>query len=161
MITGGEPLLAPEIEKLTIALRDRRKHVTIETAGTIFRPVHSDLISLSPKLANSTPWKREKGKFAAMHEERRLNLPVLQAYLDAYEYQLKFVVDEKEDFAEIQSIVGKLKNVYPDRILIMAQGTTKRQLRAKAAWIVEQCLHYGYRVTPRLHIELFGNRRGT
>ena len=161
VITGGEPLLAPEIEKLTIALRDRRKHVTIETAGTIFRPVHSDLISLSPKLANSTPWKREKGKFAAMHEERRLNLPVLQAYLDAYEYQLKFVVDEKEDFAEIQSIVGQLKNVDPDRILIMAQGTTKRQLRAKAAWVVEQCLHYGYRVTPRLHIELFGNRRGT
>jgi len=161
VITGGEPLLATEIEELTIALRDKRKHVTIETAGTIFKPVYCDLVSLSPKLTNSTPWKREKGKFAAMHEERRLNLPVVQAYLDAYDYQLKFVVDRKDDISEIQSIVGRLKNVDPARVLIMAQGTTKGQLREKTAWIVKQCLHYGYGFTPRLHIELFGNRRGT
>jgi len=161
VITGGEPLLATEIEELTIALRDKRKHVTIETAGTIFKPVYCDLVSLSPKLTNSTPWKREKGKFAAMHEERRLNLPVVQAYLDAYDYQLKFVVDRKDDISEIQSIVGRLKNVDPARVLIMAQGTTKSQLREKTAWIVKQCLHYGYGFTPRLHIELFGNRRGT
>ena len=78
VITGGEPLLAGEIEALTQELKRRKKHITIETAGTIFKPVRCDLMSLSPKLANSTPWRREKGKFARMHEERRLNLPVLQ-----------------------------------------------------------------------------------
>ena len=161
VITGGEPLLAPEIEELTIALRDKRTHVTIETAGTIFKPVHCDLISLSPKLANSTPWKRAKGNFAAMHEDRRLNLPVVQAYLDAYDYQLKFVVDRKDDISEIQSIVGQLKNVDHARVLIMAQGTTKKQLSEKTRWIVDECLRHGYGFTPRLHIELFGNRRGT
>lgn len=161
VITGGEPMLAAEIEDLARALRRRNKHVTIETAGTIFKSVSCDLVSLSPKLKNSTPWKREKGKFAAMHEERRLNLSVLQSYMDRYDYQLKFVVESEEDFVEIGGIVDRLKNVDPSRILIMAQGTTTKQLTKKAGWIVDQCLRRGYAFTPRLHIELFGNRRRT
>jgi 7-carboxy-7-deazaguanine synthase len=161
VVTGGEPMLAPEMEDLTAALRQRGKHVTIETAGTIFKPVDCDLLSLSPKLANSTPWKRAKGKFAEMHEKHRLNFPVLQNYLDAYDYQLKFVVDSLEDFAEIHAIIERLSNVDAARVLIMAQGTTRKQLDEKSGWIVRECLRYGYRFTPRLHIELFGNRRGT
>ena len=161
VITGGEPMIAADIEDLTTALRRKGKHVTIETAGTVFKPVLCDLISLSPKLANSTPWKRAKGRFAAMHEQRRLHLSVVQQYLNEYDYQLKFVVERKEDFAEIRGIVERLKNVDPARVLIMAQGTTKRQLGEKAGWIVDLCLRHGYGFTPRLHIELFGNRRGT
>jgi 7-carboxy-7-deazaguanine synthase len=45
--------------------------------------------------------------------------------------------------------------------LIMGEGTTAARLRARGGWIVELCKRYGYRFTPRLHIELFGNRRGT
>ncbi len=161
VITGGEPMLAAEIEELTAALRRRRKHITIETAGTVLQPVRCDLLSLSPKLANSTPWKKQRGKFAAMHDERRLNLPVLQSYLDRYDYQLKFVVDSREDFAEIRAVVARLRNVDPARVLIMAQGTTRRELDEKRGWIVQGCLECGYTFTPRLHIELFGNRRGT
>jgi len=161
VITGGEPMLPAEIEDLAWALRRRNKHVTIETAGTIFKPVPCDLVSLSPKLKNSTPWKRAKGKFAAMHEKRRLNLSVLQSYMDRYDYQLKFVVESEEDFAEVGGIVDRLKNVDPSRVLIMAQGTTTKQLTEKAGWIVDQCLRRGYAFTPRLHIELFGNRRRT
>ncbi len=161
VITGGEPLLAGEIEALTEELTRREKHITIETAGTIFKPVRCDLLSLSPKLANSTPWRRERGKFAHMHEEHRLNLPVLQKYLDGYDYQLKFVVEDKKDFAEIGTLIEQLNNIDPARVLIMAQGTRKQQLAEKARWIVGQCLRHGYGFTPRLHIELFGNRRGT
>lgn len=154
-------MLPAEIEDLAWALRRRNKHVTIETAGTIFKPVPCDLVSLSPKLNNSTPWKRAKGKFAAMHEKRRLNLSVLQSYMDRYDYQLKFVVESEEDFAEVGGIVDRLKSVDPSRVLIMAQGTTTKQLTEKAGWIVDQCLRRGYAFTPRLHIELFGNRRRT
>ena len=75
--------------------------------------------------------------------------------------QLKFVVDVKADFAEIRGLVERLKNVDAARVLIMAQGTTRKQLEKKRAWIVQACLDYGYGFTPRLHIELFGNRRGT
>ena len=161
VVTGGEPMLAPEIESLTAALRQRGKHVTIETAGTISKQISCDLMSLSPKLANSTPWKRENGRYAASHERRRLNFPVLQSYLDAYDYQLKFVVDRAEDFTEVREIIEGLRNVDVARVLIMAQGTTRKRLDEKAGWILRECLRYGYSFTPRLHIELFGNRRGT
>lgn len=161
VITGGEPFLVPDLEELTEGLKRERCHITIETAGTIFKPVRCDLMSISPKLANSTPRKNEHGKFAAMHEERRLNLPVIQRLMKDYDYQLKFVVDKKSDFAEVGEILGKLKNADPGRVVIMAQGTTRAVLREKARWIVEMCKARGFAYTPRLHIELYGNRRGT
>ena len=161
VVTGGEPLLAADVEELTSRLKRRGMHITIETAGTIFKPVSADLISLSPKLSNSTPWKKARGRFAAMHDRRRLNFAAIQRYLSDYDCQLKFVVEKEADFAEIRAIVDQLAGVEPARVLIMAQGTTNRALRQKAKWIVPACKHYGFSFTPRLHIELFGNRRGT
>jgi len=96
-----------------------------------------------------------------MHEQRRLNLPVIQKFLDGYDYQIKFVVERKTDFDEISDVLNKLKNVDRARVLIMAQGTKKRQLAERVNWIVELCKENGFGFTPRLHIELFGNRRGT
>src|SRR2546427_1876361 len=161
VITGGEPLLAHGIEELTLRLKRDGFHITIETAATIFKPIECDLVSMSPKLSNSTPWKRDQGKFARMHEDHRLGLPVIQQFMDRYDYQLKFVAEEKRDFSEIEQILGKLKNVSRDRVLVMAQGRTKRELRDRAAWIVNLCKKHGFRYTPRLQIELYGNRRGT
>ena len=161
VVTGGEPLLAPEIEELTKELKREGAHITIETAATIFKPVVCDLISMSPKLANSTPQKRENGKFAKMHEVRRLNFGVIQEFLDGYDYQLKFVVERRQDFAEIRNLLDRLDGVDPTRVLVMAQGKSSVELRRKAKWIVELCKKHGYGFTPRLHIDLFGNRRGT
>lgn len=161
VITGGEPFLAPGIEELSAALKERDLHVTIETAATIFKPVLCDLVSMSPKLANSTPWKREKGKFARMHEESRLNFKVMQNFIEDYDYQFKFVVAEEKDFKEIHGVLKKLKNVDRARVLVMAQAKSKRELREKAPWIVQICKEHGFGYSPRLHIELFGNRRGT
>jgi 7-carboxy-7-deazaguanine synthase len=161
VITGGEPLLAPDIEELTRALKGTGVHVTIETAATIFKTVACDLVSMSPKLANSTPWKRAKGKFANMHEARRLNFEAMKKFLADYDCQLKFVVNRRGDFDEISSIVAQLGDVDPARVLVMAQGKTASELHKKARWIVELCKEYGYGFTPRLHIDLFGNRRGT
>jgi 7-carboxy-7-deazaguanine synthase len=161
VITGGEPLLAPEIEELATALKRSGAHVTVETAATVFKPLTCDLISMSPKLSNSTPWKRAGGKFASAHEERRLNFDVMAKFLKGYEYQLKFVVDRQDDFKEIEKILVLLESVDPARVLIMPQGKTRPELAEKTKWIVELCKKYGYGFTPRLHIELFGNRRGT
>src|SRR5436309_3167609 len=68
VVTGGEPLVAPEIEELCAALRERRYHVTVETAATVFKPVACDLASLSPKLSNSTPHERDGGRWALQHD---------------------------------------------------------------------------------------------
>ncbi len=161
VITGGEPLLAPDIEELTHQLKQLGAHITIETAATIFKPLAADLISMSPKLANSTPWKKAQGEFAAMHEKRRLNYAVMEKYLAGYDYQLKFVVDRLEDIAEVRAVVGQLPNVDAAKVMLMAQGIKPAELLRKAKWIVEWCKEYGYSYTPRLHIQLFGNRRGT
>ena len=161
VITGGEPLLQGEIEELTNRLKQKGHHITVETAATIFKPVVCDLISMSPKLSNSTPWKREKGKVAKMHEAHRLNIPVIQSFMDRYDYQLKFVVEQKRDFTEIQGILRRLKHADPTRVVIMAQGRTKREISKKAPRIVDLCKAHGFRYTPRLQIDLYGNRRGT
>ena len=161
VITGGEPLLAPQIDELTEGLKQRGAHLTIETAATLFKPVSADLISMSPKLANSTPWKRAGGKFAPMHERRRLNPAVIQKFIELYDYQLKFVVERIDDFAEIGQILAQLRGVDTTRVIVMAQGTAIVELKRREKWIVQSCKQFGFGFTPRLHIQLFGNRRGT
>ena len=161
VITGGEPLMAPDLEELATQLKQRGVHITVETAATIFKPVAADLISLSPKLANSTPWQRSKGEFAAMHDKRRLNYQVMQRFIDDYDYQLKFVVDRKQDLDEVRTVIGGLQHVDTVKVMLMAQGIKQEELVRKTHWIVESCKQYGYSYTPRLHIQLFGNRRGT
>ena len=161
VVTGGEPLLARGIEELTQRLRESGHHITVETAATIFKPVSCDLLSMSPKLANSTPRRRQGGRFAKMHEARRLNLPVIRQFIRRYDYQLKFVVECRTDFAEIETILGRLGRVERERVLIMPQGRTPKSLGKKAPWIVDLCKASGFRYSPRLHIDLFGNRRGT
>jgi len=161
VITGGEPLLAPDIADLTVQLKQRGAHITVETAATIFKPLAGDLISLSPKLANSTPWQRSRGEFAAMHEKHRLNYPVIQSFIDRYDYQLKFVVDQKKDLEEVRAVIGQLQNIDVSKVMLMAQGVRHEELVRKSQWIVASCQQYGFSYTPRLHIQLFGNRRGT
>ena len=99
VVTGGEPMIAPEIVALTERLRG--KHVTVETAGTIFKPVNCDLMSISPKLANSTP----EGRWAAQHERLRIQPEILARLMGAYDYQLKFVIARPEDVEEARALV--------------------------------------------------------
>jgi len=160
VVTGGEPLLAPEIEALCDRLKADGFHITIETAATLFKPVRCDLMSLSPKLANSTPWKRDDGRFAWMHQQRRLNLAVIGELIERYDYQLKFVAERENDFAEIEEILEELGGADRARVLVMPQGRTREELHERTPWIVELCKQHGFAYCPRLHIEIWGDRRG-
>jgi 7-carboxy-7-deazaguanine synthase len=161
VVTGGEPLIAPAIEELCAGLRERGFHITVETAATVFKPVACDLASLSPKLANSTPHLRAGGRYALQHDELRLQFDVIQAFMDCYDHQLKFVLDRPEDLDEVFSILRRLRGVDAAKVLLMPQGITAEELRERAAWLVEACKNHGFRYCPRLHIELLGNVRGT
>jgi 7-carboxy-7-deazaguanine synthase len=55
VLTGGEPMLFSELVPLSEELHRRGLHITVETAGTLHLPVRCDLMSISPKLSNSTP----------------------------------------------------------------------------------------------------------
>jgi 7-carboxy-7-deazaguanine synthase len=161
VVTGGEPLIAPAIEELCQGLRERGFHITLETAATVFKSVACDLASLSPKLGNSTPRERDGGRFAFKHDELRLQIDVIQAFIDCYDHQLKFVLDRPEDLNEVRSILERLRGVNASNVLLMPQGVAREELRERGPWLVEACKHHGFRYCPRLHIELFGNVRGT
>ena len=159
VITGGEPMIAPELVRLTRILHDARLHITIETAGTVYAPVECDLMSISPKLSNSVPHEREGGKWAAQHDRLRYQPEVLKRLTDEYAYQLKFVVTSPGDLEEIAEIRNHL-SAEPARIVLMPEGTTRELLRERGLWLAEVCKTRGYRYSPRLHIDLWGDRRG-
>lgn len=156
VVTGGEPMIAERVEELTEALG---MHVTIETAGTVYKAVQCDLMSISPKLANSTPVEREEGRWAAQHDRLRYRPEVLKQLMREYDYQLKFVVSAPEDLVEIATI---LNDTAADRarVLLMAEGTDAETIRERARWIAEIAKREGFRYSPRLHIDLWGDRRG-
>jgi 7-carboxy-7-deazaguanine synthase len=156
VVTGGEPMIAPGIEELTHRLS---QHITIETAGTVDVPVRCDLMSISPKLANSTPHQRDGGRWAEQHDRLRYQPEILKRLIQLYPYQLKFVIVEEADVAQVRSMVEQL-GAAKNRVLLMAEGVDAAVLAERGRWLAEIAKREGYRFTPRLHIELWGNRRG-
>src|SRR5580693_8344060 len=122
VVTGGEPMIAERIVELTKGLKGIDLHVTIETAGTVYKPVVCDLMSISPKLANSTPVQREGGRWAAQHDRLRYQPDVLKKLMAEYPYQLKFVVTDPGDLAEIESILTEA-GADRSRVVLMPEGT--------------------------------------
>jgi 7-carboxy-7-deazaguanine synthase len=156
VVTGGEPMIAREIVELTRGLRARGRHITIETAGTVFAPVACDLMSISPKLANSTP----AGEWEERHERLRIQPEVARRLMADYDYQLKFVVARPEDMAEVRELVRAF-GADADKVILMPKGIDAGVLRERGVWLTEICKMEGFRFSPRLHVELWGNRRGT
>lgn len=159
VITGGEPMISKEIVELTQGLRGIDHHITIETAGTVFQEVKCDLMSISPKLSNSTPSEREEGRWADQHDRLRIQPDVLRKLME-YPYQLKFVVEKQSDLQEIVLLVKEL-DADRSRVLLMPLGTEGLELRERSKWLAEACKHFQYRMSPRMHIDLYGNQRGT
>ena len=163
VLTGGEPMIAPGIKELAGRLKALGYHLTIETAATVApEGITCDLASLSPKLKNSAPDARLDGTWRNKHEALRWQPEVVRAWLAGYGYQLKFVVAQPADLAEIEAMLAQLGGDIPRaKVLLMPEGVTVEALRAKAGWLNELCKARGFRYAPRLHIELYGHRRGT
>ncbi|MEO5959446.1 MAG: 7-carboxy-7-deazaguanine synthase QueE [Opitutaceae bacterium] len=163
VLTGGEPMIAKEIRTLAAALKESGRHITIETAATVAPAgIACDLASLSPKLLNSAPDPIEHTAWRKKHEATRWQPEVVRAWIDAYPYQFKFVVAQAQDVDELEYMLAALKREIPrHKVLLMPEGTTLEATRACAPWLGELCKARGYRYAHRLHLELYGNRRGT
>ena len=163
VLTGGEPMIAKDVRVLAAEIRALGRHLTIETAATVApEGIACDLASLSPKLLNSAPDTRLGVTWRRKHEALRWQPAVVRAWLDQGEYQLKFVVTAPADVDELEGMLASLKRDLPrDRVLLMPEGVTLEEIRAKAGWLGELCKQRGYRYAHRLQIELFGNKRGT
>jgi 7-carboxy-7-deazaguanine synthase len=161
VVTGGEPVVAAGIEELCANLRAAGYHITLETAAVAFKPLPCDLFSLSPKLASSTPHQRDGGRHALRHDQQRLRPDVIRAFLAHGGCQLKFVIDRPDDIDEVLALLALLPPIDPGSVLLMPQGVTHEELGSRGPWVAELCKKHGFRFCPRLHIELYGNRRGT
>lgn len=161
VVTGGEPMLWTSLPRLTTALRATGRHVTIETAGTVFQSLECDLMSISPKLANSDPGPHRLPAVRDDHAARRLAPGALAELLGRYECQLKFVVASPDDLGEIDVLLARLPRVAPEAIVLMPLGVKAVDVQARGRWIAELCKDRGWRYTPRLHIDLWGDTRGT
>ncbi len=174
VITGGEPMLFAELIPLCESLHAIGKHITIETAGTLYLPVVCDLMSISPKLANSTPrdetpldvglnWTRR-------HERNRHAPDVMRRLIDEYDYQLKFVIDRPDDCREVEAYLaenskvdfskGDISKVAHDRVYLMPQGTDAKTLAEKGRWLEPYCTEHGFRFCPRRQVQWYGAVRG-
>jgi 7-carboxy-7-deazaguanine synthase len=164
VLTGGEPMIARGIKELAAALRAKGLHITIETAGTVSpEGIACDLASLSPKLSNSTPTANEIDQaWIQRHEQTRLRPEILRAWLEAGNYQLKFVYTQPSDLIEIDAIIESIGIPVPaSKVLLMPEGTDEPHIASRQMELVSLCTQRGNRYCDRLHIRLFGNTKGT
>jgi 7-carboxy-7-deazaguanine synthase len=156
-------MIARDIHALASAFRARGKHITIETSATIPpNGIACDLASLSPKPAHSTPKTGTIDEpWIQRHESTRWQSEVVREWLNAYAYQLKFVVTGATDIPEIETMLAEVGPVPPSKVLLMPEGIHPEILRRRQMSLIEVCKTKGYRYCPRLHIDLFGNKRGT
>jgi len=177
VLTGGEPMMLKESAELIKLLKEHGKHVTVETAGTLWLeglPVGGiDLASVSPKLSNSTPREREGGRFAEMHDRQRIDMEVLKKFATGAggvvkECQWKFVISRAEDVTEMEELLGRLNTqlssgsrIDAEDVVLMPEGVDAAALNERSRWLAEVCKEKGYRMSPRLHVHIWGNTRGT
>src|SRR5437764_7735046 len=150
VVTGGEPLLQQRaLEELLRALKEVGKRIEIETASTIAPAMPGGLVdqwNVSPKLANS-----------GNPLERRYKPDVLRAFEATGRAVFKFVACEASDLDEVAVMVEEcgLTNVW-----IMPEGTDAATLEKRSALLADEVVRRGWNLTTRLHIMLWGDRRG-
>ncbi len=168
VVTGGEPMIHDEVTPLLEALEDH--HVTVETNGTVFRDAPVDLASVSPKLASSTPTAERDpkgdGEWADRHEADRIQMEPLARLVETYPFQLKFVVTDRDDMPEIERLVERVRETtsVPVRdadVLLMPEGATRERLEQTRRRVAELAAEFGYRYTPRVHVDVWNDAPGT
>jgi len=165
VLTGGEPMIGPDLSarpglaELTNRLRALGKHITIETAGVLFTPdLPCDLMSISPKLGNSRP---SPAGAMRTHLADTVDVEALSRLINAYPYQLKFVIESPENMYEVHAILDRLGSVDRERVMLMPEARNHEELLARSPMVAALCKEAGFRFSPRLHVLLWGNQRGT
>ena len=170
MITGGGPTLHSGMLIALCELAKEFKHyITIETEGSEYVETKGDLISLSPKLTNSTPrpgtWmpylnrevtEADKKK----HEKWRCNYDAMKSLITYHpDYQMKPVISSEKDLEEVKYL-QEILDVPNDMVYLMPEGLEPKQLNERRKWLMDLCVREGYNFTDRLHIIAYGDIRG-
>lgn len=147
VITGGEPLLQQKaVRELIDRLQDY--YIEIETNGTILPEFDINQFNVSPKLSHSENTTEECEKPQVLTElAKKENV------------DFKFVVKQESDIDAILDFVQKY-GIRKNRVFLMALGKTEEELASREKLIIYLAEKNGFSYTERLHVKLFGNRRG-
>lgn len=167
VITGGEPLIQQSgIKDLIVKLQQKKKFITnnsklktiqtnfknpffieIETSGSLSPQINEyiDQYNCSPKLGNS--------------KNRPINYQLSLSKFPAEKTWYKFVIDQPADLREVKNFIKKHK-LPQNRIILMPQGITREEIAERSIWLAKICKKENWRYSTRLHIEIWGNKRG-
>ena len=148
VVTGGEPLEHPAFVPLVSGVKALGLRVEVETAGTrVPPPVPVDQWNVSLKLAHS-----------GVPVERRLSPEAIEHFRDLGAW-FKFVVGGEPDLDEVLAIQTRHR-LARERIVLMPLGMRPEEQQALMPDVVAWCRRHGFRFSPRLHILIWGPRRG-
>ena len=153
IITGGEPMMQQHaLLPLVDALKRQGFYIEVETNGTLSPQLEMrEAVSqwnVSPKLHNS-----------GVPAGRRDVSEVLKTFRDLQTAYFKFVIEDHADIREVCNLVERF-SISPQRVILMPQGTTQQAIADRSPWVADSCVAYGFRFSPRLHILLWGDKRG-
>lgn len=148
VITGGEPLEQPRLGGLIDRALAEWPRVEVETSGIAPPPRSHDRLgwNVSPKLPSATPRWRETWAHAA-------------AWVDEPRATFKLVVGDPPDPDDALRLIAEHR-LPPARVMLMPEGLTDEVLRARAGRLADLCVRHGFRLSPRLHVWLWGAKRG-
>lgn len=150
VITGGEPLESLLFLPLASALTEHGFTLEVETSGTLPPP---------PEAAGAIQWNVSvKLAGSGVDEARRISARAIRAFIERQAWW-KFVVTDETDVAEVLRLAERFA-LPRARILLQPEAMRREELLARAAWVIEACRRHGFRFSPRLHILLWGARRG-
>jgi len=164
VITGGEPTLQQDLSRIVVALQNEGYYVTIETNGTIFIPsIKNCTISLSPKLQSSY-FQEENSTEKNIHKKNNEAIFNIDSSFHKWlqsdnDIQIKFVVNTDDDLISIIQI-QKYFSIHSSLIWLMPQGISTKQFIDKQQYLFKICVEQGYNYSPRMHIDIFDNKRG-
>jgi organic radical activating enzyme len=150
VITGGEPLESALFGPLAAALVERGYEVEVETSGTVEPSAATPpgiQWNVSIKLSGS-----------GVAEAVRIHPAAITAFR-ARQAWWKFVVSEPDEVGEVLQLAERFA-LPRERVLLQPQGLRAEELAARTPWLVEQCKAHGLGFSPRLHILIWGARRG-
>jgi 7-carboxy-7-deazaguanine synthase len=160
VVSGGEPFFQRGVTELINSLVDNGHYVTVETNGTIYRPNKAQFLSISPKLSSSCADVISGHN----HNNHRLNFDTLETMITNHSFQFKFVINTESEIDEILEIKRALFERtgidINDHIWLMPQGINGQQLDFKLEWIAEVCKQFEWKMTDRMHIRIWGSKKG-
>ncbi len=153
ILTGGEPLMQQkELVVLAKLLHEEGYFIEVETNGTLTPTDDFDALvnqyNVSPKLSNSKN-----------SQQLREKKSVFEFFSSSDKATFKFVIDTPKDLSEVKELITKYV-ISPADVYLMPQGTTAKILNEKQKWLVDICKEQGYNYTDRLHIHIYGDKRG-